>query len=107
MARRKLKIQETELKLQHAPGYAPDGVSGFSHALAKGHRVAVRNFRDRFPLHRLDSFIASERANVARLQRRLAEAVRAGDTAKIAIASVRLDKTSELLARLVAERSAS
>ncbi len=38
------------IRLEHAPGYKPDGVSTFSHKLAHGSLGMVTDFRDRAPV---------------------------------------------------------
>lgn len=86
-----------------APGYVPQGTGEWSRKAMR--RCAdVKPFRDHAPAENLYRFILHERANVRRLQRRLTEAEAAGDAAKIAITMERLDKTSQLLARLIAEK---
>lgn len=49
MAKRKLSPEP--LRLDHALGYLPDGVSAHSHWLASGRGNAGTNFRDRAPAH--------------------------------------------------------
>lgn len=108
MARARKPKTEFKPELIATPGYSGDGVSAYSHALANGQAVA-RRFRDRLPplSHRLDDFIKHQQTNVARLQRRLADAEATGDAIQIELATLRLDKTSALLARLLAEKAAT
>ncbi len=46
----KRKPTPEPLRLEHAPGYKPDGVSTFSHKLAHGSLGMVTDFRDRAPV---------------------------------------------------------
>ncbi|MGD0420209.1 MAG: hypothetical protein ABSA68_11640 [Xanthobacteraceae bacterium] len=104
----KVKIVPPE-RLEHSPGYFPDGASIYSHAAAKGRANNDPKFRDRVPrerqeFSRLDEMIKNEQYQVERLERRAKEARETGDRVRFLGICSRLRRTRDLLARLRAEQ---